>query len=235
MVQPESGGAVRLYVDSADDEVVGRLLVAGVVRGVTTNPTVLERAGRTRAELPAMYRRWVAAGAEEVFFQAWGPDEEALRARAEELLAIGDRVAVKVPATRPGFAAAAHLAAGGAPVLVTAVYTVEQALAAAAVGARYIAPYLGRLADAGLDAAEVIGRMAGVCRGTATEVLAASLREPAQITLLRERGIGAFTARPEVLWAMLDSDRTTAATAEFEAAMGRVDTPGGVSGAEDSR
>ncbi|MGG1910117.1 hypothetical protein AB1285_24715 [Microbacterium sp. NRRL B-14842] len=64
--------APRLYVDSADTDRVARLLSAGVVHGVTTNPTILERGGRTAGEIPDLYARWVEEGAREVFFQTWG-------------------------------------------------------------------------------------------------------------------------------------------------------------------
>lgn len=52
--------APRLYVDSADVDRVSRLLAAGVVHGVTTNPTILERGGRTAADIPELYARWEA-------------------------------------------------------------------------------------------------------------------------------------------------------------------------------
>ena len=96
--------APRLYADSADVERVGRLLEAGVVHGVTTNPTILERGGRTASEIPALYERWVDQGAREVFFQTWGGDAAAFLRNAEGIRALGDRVAVKVPATAQGFA-----------------------------------------------------------------------------------------------------------------------------------
>src|SRR5690606_20449998 len=143
--------APRLYVDSADAGKVGRLLASGVVHGVTTNPTILERGGRAASEIPALYERWVGEGAREVFFQTWGGDTASFLRNAEGIRALGDRVAVKVPATAAGFAAASALVRDGAVVLVTAVYSVAQALACASIGVQYIAPYLGRMRDAGLD------------------------------------------------------------------------------------
>ena len=98
--------AVRLYVDSADTEQVGALLRAGLVCGVTTNPTILERDGHRATDLPELYRRWVDEGAHEVFFQAWGQGHAELRDRGERIAALGERVAVKIPATPAGFAAA---------------------------------------------------------------------------------------------------------------------------------
>lgn len=214
--------APRLYVDSAVVERVAPLLAAGVVHGVTTNPTILERGGRTAAEIPDLHARWTAEGAREIFFQTWGGDTASLLRNAEGILALGDRVAVKVPATAAGFAAASALVRDGATVLVTAVYSVAQALACASVGVRYIAPYLGRMRDAGIDGAGVISRMQEVCAGSATDVLAASLRSPQDITDLRIAGIPCFTAAPDVIEAMLFDEVSDTSAAEFDAAMARL-------------
>lgn len=214
--------APRLYVDSADVDRVSRLLAAGVVHGVTTNPTILERGGRTAAEIPDLYARWESEGAREIFFQTWGGDTDAFLRNAEGIRALGDRVAVKVPATAAGFAAASALVSDGATVLVTAVYSVAQALACASIGAQYIAPYLGRMRDAGLDGDAVIARMQAVCAGSGSNVLAASLRSPDDITGLRLAGVPYFTAAPDVLDRVLFHEVSDSSAAEFDAAMVRL-------------
>lgn len=214
--------APRLYVDSADVDRVGELLRAGLVAGVTTNPTILERSGVRLGEIPDLYQRWVDEGASEVFFQTWGTDASAMLRHADGILALGDRVGVKVPATREGFAATRSLVDAGATVLVTAVYSVAQALAAASYGARYIAPYLGRLRDAGLDGSGLIARMQAVCEGSGTDVLAASLRSPDDIVELRLAGVPYFTAAPDVVLALLQDDVSDRSAEEFEAAIARI-------------
>lgn len=214
--------APRLYVDSADVDRVGRLLAAGVVHGVTTNPTILERGGRTAAEIPDLYQRWVGEGAREVFFQTWGGDAASFLRNAEGIRSLGDRVAVKVPATAEGFAAASALVRDGASVLVTAVYSVAQALACASIGVRYIAPYLGRMRDAGLDGSAIIARMQEACEGSDTNVLAASLRSADDIVGLRLAGVPHFTAAPDVLDELLFHEVSDSSAAEFDAAMVRL-------------
>ena len=214
--------APRLYVDSADTERVSSLLAAGVVHGVTTNPTILERGGRTAAEIPDLYARWTEEGARETFFQTWGGDTAAFLRNAEGIRALGERVVVKVPATRDGFAAASALVRDDATVLVTAVYTVGQALACASIGVQYIAPYLGRMRDAGIDGDAVIARMQEVCAGSSSNVLAASLRSPDDITGLRLAGVPYFTAAPDVIEQLLFHEVSDSSAAEFDAAMGRL-------------
>lgn len=214
--------APRLYVDSADTDRVSSLLAAGVVHGVTTNPTILERGGRTAAEIPDLYARWTEEGAREIFFQTWGGDTAAFLRNAEGIRALGERVVVKVPATRDGFAAASALVRDGATVLVTAVYTVGQALTCASIGVQYIAPYLGRMRDAGIDGDAVIARMQEVCVGSSANVLAASLRSPEDITGLRLAGVPYFTAAPDVIEQLLFHEVSDSSAAEFDAAMGRL-------------
>lgn len=210
--------APRLFVDSADVAAIDPLLDGALVHGVTTNPTILDRAGRTVDEIPELYERWSGQGAGEIFFQAWGVEREEIECRARWILSLGDRVVVKIVATGEGYAAGARLAAEGAPVLLTGVFTVAQALAAASARIRYIAPYLGRMRDQGAGDVPDIARMQAVASAAGTEVLAASLRGPQDVVDLAEHGITAWTASPDVLARMLGSDATTTAHHAFESA-----------------
>lgn len=208
----------RLFVDSADTAAITPLLEGSLVHGVTTNPTILDRAGRNASQIPSLYERWVGQGAGEIFFQAWGQDSQDIERRARQILELGERAVVKIVATPQGFQAASRLARHGAPVLLTGVYTVAQALTAASARIRYIAPYLGRMRDSGTGDLEDIARMQAVALAAGTEVLAASLRGPEDVVALAERGITAFTVSPSVLQAMLASEATEDANSTFEAA-----------------
>ncbi|GAB3127183.1 transaldolase family protein [Glaciibacter psychrotolerans] len=212
---------LRFYVDSANVDDVSTLLTDHLVHGVTTNPTILERSNRTVHDIPALYARWESEGAEEIFFQTWGSTTDEMLQNAEGIRALGERAVVKVPATRAGFAAASTLVAAGTRVLVTAVYSQGQALAAATLGVRYIAPYLGRLKDAGRDGIAEITAMQALVAGTGTDVLAASLRTPHDIVELAANGVPFFTAAPSVILAALQTDVSDASAAEFDAAVQR--------------
>lgn len=214
---------LRLYADSAVVDDVSALLADGLVYGVTTNPTILERAGRSDRDIPELYARWSAEGAREIFFQTWGETSAEMLENARGINALGPLVVVKVPATRAGFATASALVALGADVLVTAVYSRAQALTAATVGARYIAPYLGRLRDTGHDGVAEIAAMQQIVAGSGTDVLAASLRSPDDVVALALAlaGVPYFTAAPSVITAMARNDTSDAAAAEFELAVAR--------------
>ena len=212
---------LRFYVDSANVEEVSGVLADALVHGVTTNPTILERADRSVRDIPELYARWEAEGAQEIFFQTWGDSTKSMLSNAERIVSLGSRVVIKVTATREGFAAATALVAAETTVLVTAVYSQAQALMAATIGARYIAPYLGRMNDAGRDGVAEIGAMQALVAGSGTDVLAASLRTPNDIVALAVQGVPFFTAAPSVILAALQDDVSDSSAEDFEAAVRR--------------
>lgn len=225
--QPANPGAngpagLRLFLDSADTAAWERLLPTGVFHGVTTNPLLLERAQLPCdvGTLAALARRAAGLGAREIHLQTWGDDEAALVAngcRIAEAAGGVTAVLVKVPATFDGFRAAARLRAAGHAVTLTAVYSPGQLLAAAAAGAAYAAPYLGRLDDAGRDGGRVLLQMQVILRncGAGTRLLAASLRGAERVVELARAGLDTFTFGPEVAAALLHDELSEAAAAEF--------------------
>ena len=212
---------MRLYLDTADRAAAEALLSTGLFTGLTTNPTVLQRSGLGVGDAPDIYEWAVAAGAKEVFFQAWGEDAATLVERGEELRSLGDEVVVKVVASRAGSAACAQLSARGVPTLLTAVYAPGQAIVAAAAGATYIAPYLGRLNDAGRDGIAEVTAMNEVLRatGSTTKILLASIRDVQSIVTLARRGVDCFTMGPEVAEGFFAERLTAAAVQDFEDAV----------------
>lgn len=211
---------MRILIDSADLAAVRRALAGGFVAGVTTNPTLLRRAGVGAAAVPDLARAALAAGARELHLQTYGDSAEAMLREARELVSLDpERVWVKLVATPDGYAAAARLAAEGARVTLTAVYTLRQALLAESVGARAVAIYLGRMRDAGIDGMALAGQMQAMLRAQAArvEILAASIRSPDEVVELAALGVASATVAPAVLDQMLDSPATAAAAAAFGA------------------
>jgi transaldolase len=205
-----------LYADSADTSMTDPLLQQHLIAGVTTNPTILRRARKTVADLSELHAHWTELGAKEVFFQAWGATEDELLAHGREIAALGTNIVIKLPATPSGFSAAGKLIAEGETVLMTAVYSAAQAITSNAIGARYIAPYLGRLYDSGENGLEIIARMQQLLHGSDTEILAASLRSPQMIVELAQCGVRRFTAAPSVLTAALHDNTSDSAAEVFE-------------------
>ena len=217
---------MRLYLDTADRAAAEDLLATGLFAGVTTNPTILRRASRGVGDIAEIYRWALDAGAREVFFQAWGEDPETLVKRGAELRELGEEVVVKLVASRAGAAACAALAADGVPTLLTAVYNPAQAVVAAAAGATYIAPYLGKLQEAGRDAVGDVSAMQDVLRatGSSTKILLASIRDVRSVVELARRGVDHFTLAPDVAEQLFAEELTARAVQMFEDAV-RETTP----------
>ena len=212
---------MRLYLDTADRAAAEGLLATGLFAGVTTNPTILRRASQGVEDIADIYRWALDAGAREVFFQAWGEDTATLVKRGTELRSLGDEVVVKLVASRAGAAACAALAADGVPTLLTAVYDPVQAVVAAAAGATYIAPYLGKLQEAGRDAIGDITAMQQLLSntGSSTKILLASIREVASIVELARHGVDCFTMGPGVAEQLFTDELTAQAVQIFEDAV----------------
>lgn len=210
----------RLYVDTASRDAAEPLLATGVFHGLTTNPTLIKRQGLRSPDLAAIYGWATAAGAREVFLQAWGDDVETMTRCAEQLQGIGPRAVIKVPANVVGTTVAAGLAAQQRPVLLTAVYNAGQALLAAAAGASYVAPYLGRMHDAGRNGTTEVLTMhrALTAIGSDTRVLVASLRDVDTVLALAEQGVSCFALSPELARQLFDEPLTDKAVEVFAAA-----------------
>lgn len=216
------------YLDTASRAEAEPLLRSGLFAGLTTNPSILAGAGVLNRQIPELVDWAGAAGAGTVFVQAWGATAAEVEDRGAWIHSLGGNVVVKVPATADGVVAARALAAGGVRVLVTAVYAREQALPAMAAGAEFLAPYLGRVNDAGRDGT---GEIAAIQQcitagGSPMKLLVASLRETAQISALARLGVSHFTLAPAT-WRKFFSDPLTAAAVEvFEAESARMSVVG---------
>ncbi|MFY8150238.1 MAG: transaldolase family protein [Prochlorococcaceae cyanobacterium] len=212
---------LRLLLDCAAPELWQHWWPTGLFRGITTNPTLLRRAALP-CDLPTLTRlcdQALSLGAEELHLQAWGEDAASLEARGRTLAALAPgRILVKLPVTPEGVRAARPLLQEGIPVTFTACYEPRQVLVAAALGARYIAPYLGRIGDQGRDGLATLQAMqqalAGV--GSPTRLLVASLRDPEEITRLAAVGCDTFTLGPAIAEALLASTATAEAAEQFE-------------------
>lgn len=216
---------MRLYLDSAQTSLIEPLLKTGVFYGVTTNPLILREAKMQISQL-AEFADWVfGLGAKEVYFQSWGDDQAALYQHGQQLARISTKVLVKLPATRAGLEAAARLAKDGVRTCITAVYTAFQVLLAASVDAAYVAPYLGRMNDAGRDGHAQIAQMAEALRntGSSTEILAASVRNTEDVARLAQNGVRCITLSPTVAGQLFQEPLTLEATRAFEAAAKEVE------------
>lgn len=220
--QPRGGGGIRLFLDSADRSAWDAWLDTGLFHGVTTNPQLLAAAGLPcrHPEIAGLVRDALDRGVREVQVQTWGTRTEPLVENGLRLAAIDRRVVVKVPVTRDGVAAVARLRGHGIPTTLTALYCAHQALTAAAAGADYAAPYLGRITDGGRNGHAEVAAMHGILRATRsrTRLLVASIRKAADLAELAGVGIDTFTFGPRVATELFGDPETAAASDAFETA-----------------
>ena len=207
-------------LDTADRNAWQRWLPRGLFTGVTTNPTLLKQPGIPCAvvALAPLAHEAIALGAGEVHLQAWGESAEALLGTGRALAAIDHRVCVKLPLSDAGLQAAHTLIGESVRVTFTACFDASQVLPAVALGADYVAPYLGRINDSGRDGFAEVECMQRIveAQGAATRILVASLRAPADLARLAAAGLTSFTLSPALVQSMLENAQTAAAVAQFE-------------------
>ncbi|MFZ0408022.1 MAG: transaldolase family protein [Cyanobium sp.] len=216
---------LRLFLDSADPQAWSQWLPTGLFHGITTNPSLLKQAGHPcRLEhLSQLSRQALDLGCRELHLQAWGGDAASYLACGRQLAGLApDRIAVKLPVTLAGAAAARELIAAAVPVTLTACYEVPQVLIAAALGAAYIAPYLGRIGDQGRDGqAELVAMRRSLDGlGSSVRLLVASLRQSADLGRLAAAGLDTFTISPAIAEELFSCEASAAAARQFEADAG---------------
>lgn len=208
---------MSLYLDSADVGRIESLWGLGVFSGVTTNPLILHKAGLTQRDLPMLHGRLHSIGVPVLFAQTTGSDVETIWRSANEVLAIGSDVIVKVPAVSAGIEVAKRLVDQGSDVLLTAVFHPTQALIARELGVWGIAPYVGRISDSGVDAVVSVGQMTAALRSSGVRTLAASLRDREAVAVAVSVGCTDFTVSDTVASEMADCRESVGALEEFEA------------------
>lgn len=209
-----------LFLDTAEIAAWDFWLSKGLFYGVTTNPTLLERANIpcTLEQLKGVAIAAFDRGAQEIHLQTWGTEVEDLVHRGTAIAAIDSRVVVKVPITLTGTEAAAQLIQQGIRVTLTGVYAVHQALIAAALKTDYAAPYLGRMTDLGQDGRQDIISMQTGLNGikSSTKLLVASIRSVDDLTALAQGTLDTFTVSPAIAEQLFRVEATNKAADVFE-------------------
>jgi transaldolase len=201
---------MKFFLDSADLVEVRRALDAGLIDGMTTNPSLLSKAagaaGDPREILAEICRLVPGPISAEVVATR---KEEMLR-EGRELAKLADNIVVKVPLTEDGLRACRAFSAEGIKVNVTLCFSAAQALLAAKAGASYISPFVGRLDDVGTDGMELVSRIIAIYDNYdfETEVLVASVRHPMHVVEAALQGAHVATMPLKVLLQLLQHPLT---------------------------
>ena len=173
---------MKLFLDTADVETVSQFWSTGLIDGLTTNPTLMMKAGK----LPdKVYYDLKHLGIKDISMEVVADTSEGMLAEASRLISLfGSVVTIKVPCTPEGLKACKEMSNQNIRVNVTLIFSAAQAILAAKAGATYVSPFVGRVYDQHWDGRHLIEEIADVfaTHHVKTEVLAASIREPIQVT-----------------------------------------------------
>ena len=171
---------MKIFVDTADINEIREAQKLGVVDGVTTNPTLISKTGRSFDEVVKGICREVSGP---VSLEAISLDSEGLVVEAKKLSKISKNVVVKIPMISEGLKAVKILSKENIKTNVTLVFSPLQALLAAKAGASYVSPFVGRLDDIGHVGMDVVNQTLEIYGnyGFETEVIVASIRSPIHV------------------------------------------------------
>jgi transaldolase len=189
---------MKFFVDTADTAEIRDLAETGLLDGVTTNPSLVHKAGRDFIEVVTEICGIVDGP---VSAEVVALDHAGMMREADVLRGIADNIAVKVPLTVDGLKTCKKLTGDGTMVNVTLCFSANQALLAAKAGATFISPFLGRLDDIGQIGMELIAdiRLIYDNYDFATQILAASIRHPIHVLEAAKLGADVMTAPPAVI------------------------------------
>lgn len=174
---------MKLFIDTANIEEIRKANDMGVICGVTTNPSLIAKAGRNIQDVLKEISD-IVDGPISGEVKATTTDAEGMIKEGREIAAWHKNMVVKIPMTPEGLKATSVLASEGIPVNVTLIFTANQALLAARAGAAYVSPFVGRLDDISQDGTELIATITQMfdTHGIDSEIIAASIRNPVHVT-----------------------------------------------------
>ena len=172
---------MKFFVDTADLEEIREAAALGVLDGVTTNPSLMRKAGNVHFH-DHIHRICELVNGD-VSAEVTAVDYDGIMEQARQLAPIHPHVVVKVPLIPDGIKALKTCSEEGIRTNCTLCFSPTQALIAAKAGANYISPFIGRLDDISSNGMELIEQIVQIYRqyGFATEVLAASIRHPLHV------------------------------------------------------
>ena len=194
---------MKIFLDTADLDEIRAANETGLIDGVTTNPTLILRSGRT---LPEVAKQLVEEFPhfESVSTEVVADTAEEMIAQAQQYIKMGPAITVKLPCTVEGLKACRVLNKAGIKTNVTLIFSAAQAVLAAKAGATYVSPFVGRLDDQSVAGLEVVRSISELYRiyGVETQVLSASIRSVQRVVRSWYNGAQVVTMPPKHFWEM---------------------------------
>ena len=206
---------MKIFLDTAETDVVRKHFKTGLIDGLTTNPTLIRKSGRNHEEV---YQELKDIGIKDISMEVIGSKENMISEGKRLFKKYGKVATIKVPCTPNGLLACKELTDSGINVNVTLIFSQSQAILAAKAGATYVSPFVGRVDDnsfGGLCLVKDIAKVYNV-HGVETQVLAASLRGIRDVGRAFEYGADIVTMPPGVFEGMYNHVLTDKGLDQFD-------------------
>ena len=194
---------MKIFLDTADTDIIRKYFETGLVDGVTTNPTLIMKSGRNPEDV---YEDIRDIGVKDISMEVVGNSEDMITEGVRLYQKFGDVCTIKVPCTREGLEVCKKLSDMGIKVNVTLIFCASQAVLAAKAGATYVSPFVGRLDDQSVAGLEVVRSISELYRihGVRTQVLSASIRSVQRAIRSWYNGAEIATMPPKIFDQMYD-------------------------------
>ena len=205
---------MQFFIDTADIDAIKKANDMGLVDGVTTNPTLIKKAGK---EHEATIREIASIIDGPISVETLSTNAEGLIKEAEEYQNWGNNIVIKVVMSPEGMKVVKELSSRGIPTNVTVTFSPLQALIAAKAGATYVSPFVGRLDDISHNGMDLIAQIVTIFENYSfdTKVLVASVRHPIHILESATIGADVVTVPPATLMKLFDHPLTDKGIAQF--------------------
>ena len=192
---------MKIFIDSADTEVIKSCFRTGLVDGLTTNPSLIRKSGKKHEDV---YQELKDIGLNDISMEVIGSKENMISEGKRLHKKFGKCATIKVPCTPDGLKACVELAENNIKVNVTLIFSQSQAILAAKAGAAYVSPFVGRVDDNSFGGLCLVKDIANVFQrhDVETKVLAASLRGVRDVGRAFEYGADIVTMPPNVFEGM---------------------------------
>ena len=209
---------MRFFIDTANVEEIKKANDMGVICGVTTNPSLIAKEGRTFTEVIKEITT-IVDGPISGEVKATTTDAAGMIAEGRKIAAIHPNMVVKIPMTIEGLKAVKVLAAEGIKTNVTLIFTPAQAILAARAGATYVSPFLGRLDDISSMGVTLIEEIVQIFDNydLDTEIICASVRNPIHVIDCALAGADIATVPYKVIEQMTKHPLTDQGIEKFKA------------------
>ena len=167
---------MKIFLDTAEVDLIKSRWTTGLIDGVTTNPTLIRKSGRKQEDV---YQEIKDIGLNDISMEVIGNDANMISEGKRLAKKFGKCATIKVPCTSDGLKACATLARDGIRVNVTLIFSVAQSILAAKAGAAYVSPFVGRVDDNSFDGVQLVKDISLLYKEqlARTQVLAAALRD----------------------------------------------------------